>query len=140
MNREHKAKVLLLDDEKFLLNIYKVSFEKHGYEVSIFHDVDGALSALRSGFSPDVILFDITMPDSRSGYEFLESIHREKLARHSLKLALTNEGQDGPQRRLQELGADGHLLKAKYLPAELVAKINELLKHKKGILGNTKHF
>jgi len=127
---EHPIQVLMLDDEKFLLDIYKISFEKHGYEVAAFHDVDAALSALRKGYAPDVILFDITMPDSRSGYEFIETLHAEKLAKHALKLALTNEGQDGPQTRLSELGANGHLLKAKYLPTELVAKVGEMLHHR----------
>lgn len=127
MNTDRKVKVLMLDDEKFLLNIYKISFEKYGYEVVICHDTDDALHALRRGYNPDVILFDITMPDSRSGYEFIETIHDEKLARRALKIALTNEGQDAAKDRMAELGTDEHLLKAKFIPSELVTKVSELL-------------
>ena len=126
-----KAKtILLLDDEKMLLELYRNSFEKHGYEVGTCTDVDDALSALRGGFDPDVILFDITMPDSKSGYEFIETVKREGLAKNALRVALTNEGQEAEQTRMKELGAHAHLLKAKYIPSEVVAKVEEMLQLK----------
>jgi CheY-like chemotaxis protein len=128
---EEKKKVLMLDDEKFLLEMYRLSFEKHGYEVSTFYNVDDALQALRGGYKPDVILFDITMPDSRSGYEFIEAVNTERLGRHSLKVALTNEGQEGPMARMSELGTDAHLLKAKYIPSELAAAVEDLVREKR---------
>ena len=121
----------MLDDEKFLLDIYKISFEKSGYEVSTYYDVDTALGALRKGYDPDVILFDITMPDSRSGYEFIETVQKEQLSKRSLKVALTNEGQKGEKTRIAELGADAHLLKSNFIPSELVTTVTEMLKTKK---------
>ena len=121
----------MLDDEKFLLDIYKISFEKSGYEVSTYYDVDTALGALRKGYDPDVILFDITMPDSRSGYEFIETVQKEQLSKRSLKVALTNEGQKGEKTRIAELGADAHLLKSNFIPSELVTTVTEMLETKK---------
>ena len=121
----------MLDDEKFLLDMYKMSFEKHGYEVSTLYDVDDALKALRSGYDPDVILFDITMPSGKSGYEFIETIKKEGLNSHSLKIALTNQGLDGAKERLAELGADAHLLKTKFIPSEIVTTVTEMLNAKK---------
>ena len=121
----------MLDDEKFLLDIYKISFEKKGYEVSTYYDVDNALSALRGGYDPDVILFDITMPDSRSGYEFIEAVQKERLSRHSLKIALTNEGQEGEKARIAELGADAHLIKSNFIPSEIVTTVTEMLNTKR---------
>jgi len=131
MPSDRKTKVLLLDDEKFLVEIYKIKFEKSGYEVSTYYDVDNALQALRKGYEPDVILFDVTMPDSRSGYEFIETVQKEKLAKHCLKVALTNEGQDGEIARLVELGADAHLLKTNFIPSEIVTTVTEMLKTRK---------
>ncbi len=132
MDTEHKTKVLMLDDEKFLLEIYKVTFEKNGYEIATYYDADTALGVLRGGYDPDVILFDVTMPDSKSGYEFIETVKSEGLSKRSLKFVLTNEGQDAEIKRLLELGADGHFLKAKYIPSELVAAITEMLKKRQG--------
>src|ERR1043166_1770905 len=102
MTPEPKAKVMMLDDEKFLLDIYKLSFEKQGYEVVAFHDADDALNAMRKGLKPDVRLFDIAMPNSKSGFEFIESVTKEHLAKHALKISLTNAGQDGQKHRLTE--------------------------------------
>lgn len=131
MPSEHKVKIMMLDDEKFLLELYKASFEKHGYEVSTYYNAEDALRALREGVQPEVILFDITMPDSRSGYEFIEVVQREKLAPAALKLSLTNEGQDAEIQRIAELGADGHLLKAQHIPSEIAAKVTEMLTARK---------
>ncbi len=131
MPDDRKTKVLLLDDEKLLLDIYKIKFEKSGYEVSMYCDADDALRALQSGYKPDVILFDITMPDGRSGYEFIETVKKEKLAKHCLKIALTNEGQEGEKARTAELGTDAHLLKCNFTPSELVAAVTEMLNARK---------
>ena len=130
MDPEHKTKVMMLDDERFLLEVYKSKFEKEGFEVSTYMRVDDALKALREGVTPDIILFDITIPDSGSGYEFIEAVHTEKLAPKALKIALTNEGREGARERMAEFGTDEHLLKVEYLPAELVTKVSELFKAK----------
>jgi len=131
MDPAQKTKVLILDDEKFLLYMYKIVFEKNGYDVTTYDSADSALSVLRAGYDPDVILFDITMPEGRSGYEFIEIIGREGLAKRSMKIALTNEGQDGEKSRLAELGADGHLLKAAYIPSQLATIVTEMLAKKR---------
>ena len=131
MSDEPKTKILLLDDEKFLLFMYKMKFEKAGYEVAAYDDADSALSALREGYDPDVILFDITMPNSRSGYEFIETVRKERLARHSLKIALTNEGQDAEKSRLAELGTNAHLLKSNYIPSEIVTTVTSMVQERR---------
>lgn len=126
-----KTKALILDDEKFLLDMYKVVFERSGYDVSTYSSADDALGALRAGYDPDVIIFDITMPQGRSGYEFLELLGQEGLAKGSMKIALTNEGQDGEKQRLAELGADAHLVKAMYIPSQLASIVTGLLEQKR---------
>ena len=122
-----KPKVLMLDDEGFLLTLYKAKFEGSGFEVAAYFGPHEALQALRAGYQPDVVLFDITMPEEISGYQFLEIVQVERLCPKALKIALTNEGQDGEMARTKELGADAHLMKAKFTPAELVAKVSEML-------------
>lgn len=124
-----KLKILLVDDEKFLLEIYSIKFLKSEFDVFACTSVDEALRALHSGYEPDVILFDITMPDA-SGYEFLEGLKHIHLPKHCLKIALTNEGEDAEIDRMKELGADAHLLKARYTASELVSEVRTLLTKK----------
>ncbi|RJR14071.1 response regulator [Candidatus Parcubacteria bacterium] len=131
MSPDQKTKILMIDDERFLLDIYKTYFEKEEYEVTTSYSADTALDFLRAGLVPDVILFDISIPESKSGYEFLEIVQHEHLATRALKIALTNEGQPGEIARTTELGANAHLIKAEFTPSELVATVTQLLlKHR----------
>lgn len=120
----------MLDDERFLLEIYKVAFEKRGYEVALYSSSWDALNALRAGYDPDVILFDVTMPESDSGFQFIETVNAERLAKRALKIALTNEGREAAHARLLELGADAHLIKAQFIPSEIVAEVNAMLERR----------
>jgi CheY-like chemotaxis protein len=133
MDPASKIKILILDDERFLLYMYQIVFEKNGYDVSTYTSADDALAMLRTGYDPDVILFDIVMPQGRSGYEFLEILGREGLAKRSMKIALTNAGQDGEIQRLGELGVDAHMVKAMYIPSQLASIVTELLEKKRSM-------
>ncbi len=124
---EHQKQVLLLDDEKLLIDVYKEKLEQSGYQVAEFSSGYDALAALRSGYDPDVILFDVTMPESISGYEFLDTVQVEKLNKRGIKVALTNEGQDAEIGRIMELGADAHWLKSELLPKEIVTGVTKMI-------------
>ena len=125
---EARPKILLIDDEEMLLTLYSVKFKHAGYDVFIAKSVAEADAALEKGYMPDVILFDINMP-YQSGFEFIEHVGMDRRFRHALKIAFTNEVQDAEIARTKELGADMHLVKAKYTPKELVTLVSaELVK------------
>jgi two-component system, OmpR family, phosphate regulon response regulator PhoB len=126
MSSDVKPKVLLVDDEKMLLELYSIKLVKNGFDVVVSSTAEKALTLLKEGYQPDVILFDITMPEM-SGYEFLENINRMKLPKKCLKIALTNESQDGEKMRTVALGVNAHLVKAEYTPGELAEQIKQLL-------------
>lgn len=124
---ETPRKVLMVDDEHFLLEMFKLALEKRGYAVMAFQDADAAVAALQKGYEPDLILFDISMPDSKSGFEFIEMVHAAKLAKHAYKIAFTNSNEHGVKERVLELGANEFLAKSKYIPSELAQKVSEIL-------------
>ncbi len=127
MSPDVKPKILLVDDEKMLLELYSIKFVKNGFDVVVCSSAEQALELLKQGYTPDAILFDITMPEM-SGYEFLEHINTMRLPKKCLKIALTNESQDGEKMRTVALGVHAHLVKAEYTPGELAEQIKELLK------------
>jgi len=132
MALETRTKVLLVDDEKMLLELYRKKFELNNCDVYTCVDAESALAVLRYGYKPDIILFDITM-EGMGGYAFIEAVNKEKLgAAGCLYIALTNEGQEGEIQRVKELGAYEHILKAQYTPAEMVAHVLQKLKEKDG--------
>lgn len=126
-----KAKVLMVDDDKFLADMYAMKFTQQGYEVQSYLAACDALAALRGGYEPDVVLFDLIMPEC-DGFSFLDSIHNEKLAPGAVKIALTNQSSDAEAARAKDLGADAFLIKATLLPSEVVNRVGEELeKHRK---------
>lgn len=128
MTDDAKPKVFLLDDEAMLAQMYKQAFERGGYEVAMYFDAWEALRVLRTGdYVPDAILFDITMPGDKSGFEFIELVHEEKLAKRALKIALTSEGRAAVKERLQEIGISAFLHKPEFIPSEIVKIVTDLL-------------
>jgi len=116
-------KVYLVDDDRFLLDLYAVKFRDAGHEVSVFGNGEDLLSALRKSGSnsPDVILLDLIMPGI-GGFEALETIRKENLAKGTKIIILSNQGQDSDIERAKKLSADGYIIKASAIPSEVLAE------------------
>ncbi len=121
-----KSKVLLLDDDKFLLDMYAMKFSQQGFEVHACLSVKNALDLLRGGYAPDAVLFDIIMPE-HDGFTFLQTLHDEKLVPNALRIALTNQNDEVEKNHAQDLGADLFLIKATLIPSEVVNMVKEQL-------------
>ena len=121
--------ILLVDDDKFLLDMYSMKFTQAGYKVQACLSVKSALDALRSGFAADAVAFDLIMPDM-DGFALLQAIRDEKLAQGAKLIALTNQSDDAEKNRAQELGADHYIIKASMIPSEVVAAVGEQITKK----------
>src|SRR3989344_1448220 len=132
MAEENKPqrKVLLLDDDQFLLNMYALKFQKSGYDVDSATSGSNALEKLRAGGIYDAIIFDVVMP-AMDGFEFAETIKKEKLSPRSILVALTNQGQAEDIERGKKIGVDGYIVKASAIPSEVVAEVSIILEKKK---------
>jgi len=132
MTEENKPqrKVLLLDDDQFLLNMYALKFQKSGYDVDSATSGSNALEKLRAGGIYDAIIFDVVMP-AMDGFEFAETIKKEKLSPKSILVALTNQGQAEDIERGKKIGVDGYIVKASAIPSEVVAEVSIILEKKK---------
>ncbi len=126
MTTEKGTTVLLVDDDKFLLDMYSLKFTQEGFTVIPCFSVAEALDALRGGAKPDAILFDITMP-GQDGFEFLKVMGEEKLAGSSRLIALTNQSNDADRKHAQDLGAQKYVVKASMIPSEVVTMVREEL-------------
>lgn len=111
--------ILLVDDDKFLVDMYAMKFSKAGYTVHASLSVDDALQTLRGGFPADVVLFDIIMP-GKDGFALLEALRGEHLAQEALRIALTNENQQADHEHAEMLGATGFIVKSSMIPSEVV--------------------
>jgi CheY-like chemotaxis protein len=125
-----KQSVLLLDDDKFLLDMYSMKFSQQGYSVHASLSAHDALETLTSGFPADAILFDLVMPE-HDGFSFLQDLRSRKLAPGAVLIALTNQSQDADMKKAKELGADNFIVKASMIPSEVVNIVNHEIAKKR---------
>ncbi len=123
-------KILIVDDDSFLLDMYSLKFVKSNFNVSTALGAEQALDKLRQGFAPSVILLDIMMP-LMDGFELLEKIREENLATESIIIFLSNRGQPSDVTRAEALGASGYIIKASSIPSEVVEKVVSIINSKK---------
>ncbi len=129
MTEPTKHMVLLVDDDAFLLQMYGMKFKSEGFDVHTSNSALDAVSILRNGLSPDVIAFDITMPE-HDGFFLLETIRTEGLAQNAKKFALTNQQSEEEKNKALELGAEAYIIKATMIPSEVVALVRTALQAK----------
>jgi len=111
--------VLLVDDDKFLLEMYKKKFESCGTSVEVALGGEEALQKLRGGLKPELVLLDIIMPGI-DGLEVLETIRKEGLCPMSCLIMLTNESDKEKIERAKKSGIKGYIVKATSIPSEVV--------------------
>jgi len=125
-----KTKVLIVDDDKFLLNMYSIKFSKNNYEVNGASSGDDALTKIKEGCNPDIILLDIIMP-GMDGFGVLERIRKENLVPNSLIIMLTNQGQLSDIEKAKEFGVNGYIIKATSIPSEVVEEVTRIYNSQK---------
>ncbi len=119
-------KILIVDDDSFLLDMYAVKFKEAGYVVDTAKSVEEALRKLREGEIYDVVLLDMIMPNL-TGTDLLHAIRVEQLSANPVCIVLSNQGEKLDIETATELGADGYLIKANMIPSEVVALVKEFL-------------
>lgn len=116
-------RIFLVDDDRFLVDLYAVKFRAAGHEVNVFSSGEELLAALKKVDTkpPDVILLDLIMPGI-GGFGALEAIRKENLAQGSKIVILSNQGQDSDIEKAKKLLADGYIIKASAIPSEVFAE------------------
>ena len=122
-------KILIVEDDNFLLQMYITKLELEGFRVS--SAVDG-IKGLRSAKKdkPDLVLLDLQLP-AMSGFEVLENLKSSNDTKQIPVLVLTNFSQKEDIDRCLNLGASDYLIKAHFVPSEVIAKIKNILEEVK---------
>ncbi len=126
MEDNKKIKILIVDDDQFLLDMYVLKFTEKNFEVESVFGSMNALNKLQDVHDFDVILTDIVMP-SMDGFELLEKIKKGKLAEGAKVIVLSNLGQPSDIEKGNKLGADGYIVKANSTPSEVVARVVKII-------------
>jgi len=121
-----KRKILIVDDDNFLLDMYALKFSQNNFEVYTAGNGVQAIEKLKGGLSPDVVLLDIIMPEM-DGFEMLTQINNEKLSPNSTKIVLSNKSEQADIDRGNSLGVAGYIVKASSTPVEVINQVVNIL-------------
>ncbi len=118
-------KILLIEDEAFIADIYAHELTKAGFSVRVARDGTSGLQILES--EPfDMLLLDIMLPGMH-GLEILRQWRTKSPNSTMPVILLTNLGQDEVIKEAFALGARGYLIKASYTPKQVVSEVTNVL-------------
>jgi len=127
MAEENPKKVMLIDDDTLLLDMYGMKFENNGFEVERCQTAEICMSKLEEGYKPDVLMFDMVMP-VMPGEVLIKKIKDKKYAPDAKLFVLSNQGQESDiDEEIKRLGVDGYIVKASHTPSKVVEKVKKIL-------------
>ena len=117
-------KILLVEDDVFVRDIYTRELVKADYDVTVADDGQEGIDRTKNE-EYDLILLDMMMP-KKTGIDVLKEIRAEENKNKETPVyLLTNLGQGSIIKQAIELGAQGYLLKARVLPSQVLTAVNE---------------
>lgn len=118
-------RILIVEDEKILSDMYKFKLTKEGFEVVSAIEVDEAI-ALAKKQLPDLVVLDILLP-KESGINYLIKTRVMDDLKEVPVLVLSNFDDNQTRAEATKYGAKDYLIKSNHDPKEIVARIKELL-------------
>lgn len=119
------SKVLLVDDDANLIELYSTVFRKNNLNFVIAKNGNQALDKAKSE-KPNLILLDIMLPDV-NGFDVLKQLRANPETKGITIWMLTVLAEQSNKTKAQELGADDYIVKSSYTPQQIVAKVREFL-------------
>jgi DNA-binding response OmpR family regulator len=121
-------KILIIEDERVLAEMYKDKFEMAGFEVFLAFDCKEGIKLAKEK-NPDLILLDILLPiPTEDGISFLKNWKSDPKISKIPIIAFSNYDDPKVKNEAIELGVKEYLLKTNFTPQQIVEKVKEYLK------------
>ncbi|MBI2462798.1 MAG: response regulator [Candidatus Spechtbacteria bacterium] len=117
--------IVIIDDNKNFLEMYKMQGEHDGFAVFESDEGDKGIELIKAK-QPDIILLDLVMAP-KDGYEVLKEIKTNELTAHIPVIVVTNIDNEKDKQAAHTLGAVAYCLKSDYTPKTLFEKVDEVL-------------
>ncbi len=118
-------KILLVEDEKILSEMYQTKLEREKFEVVNVEDGGEVLEKVKKE-KPDLILLDVILPKT-NGFDILAELKANSKLKNIPVIMLTNLGQEEDIKKGKELGAKDYIVKANSTPAQVVEKVKKII-------------
>ncbi len=126
----NQAKILIIEDDKFLLKLYGDKLKREGFQVLVSVTGEEGVNKI-STEKPDLVILDLILP-GKNGFEILYEIKNNPKTRKIPVIILSNLGQESDIQKGKELGAADYIVKTDFLINDLAGVVKEhLLKTKK---------
>ncbi len=120
-----QKKILLVEDDDGLANVYKMRLETEGFAVKRVPNGEDALASAIE-YKPDLIVLDVMMPKV-SGFDVLDILRNTPETANLKVVMLTALSQDSDKDKAEKLGADDYLVKSQVVIADVVERIKHHL-------------
>jgi len=118
-------KILIIEDEKILSEMYQFKLEKEGYKTMSAMYVDEAID-LANKNNPDLVILDILLP-KESGINYLVKSKNFDNIKNIPVLVISNFDDNETKKKCFDLGIRDYLIKSNYDPKEVVSRIKKIL-------------
>lgn len=119
-------KLLLVDDDAFLRDMYAIKFSDSGYDVQIAETAQQALTVIEQSPDLDVVLLDMVMP-GMGGVELIKEIKELFPKLQAVCIVLSNQGEDSDITAATNAGAAGYIVKAESIPSDVVKQVAKII-------------
>ena len=114
-------KILLVEDDDALANVYLMRLQAEGFEVKRVANGEDALAAAKE-HKPDLVLLDVMMPKV-SGFDVLDILRNTPETANLKIIMLTALSQESDKQRAQGLGVDDYLVKSQVVITDVIDRI-----------------
>ena len=121
-----KSSILLVEDDKMIVQMYQLRLEEEGFEVFSTDKGTEALAWAKE-HQPDLVLLDIILPEV-DGFTILQQLKSDQSTKKIPVLLLTNLAQETDRQRGIELGAEEYFVKSQHTPADIMETVRTLIK------------
>lgn len=118
--------ILIVEDDSFIAELYERELNSEQLTTKIAKDGQEALDWLSKGETPRLVVLDIMLPKA-SGIEVLKFMKSKEELKNIPIIVLSNLGQEEIVNEAMNLGANSYLIKANFVPQEVVKEIKNLL-------------
>ncbi len=128
-NEDKKIKILIAEDDKFLVKVLRNKFIRKGFDVIISGNGNETIDKIKFA-KPDLVLLDLIMP-YKNGFDVLEEVKMDKKCKDIPVIILSNLGQKSDIERGKKLGVVDYLIKSNLSINDVISKVNEVLVSRK---------
>ncbi|MCD6177703.1 response regulator [bacterium] len=118
-------KILIIEDEKILLEMYRDKLQRAGFKVLTAQDTNEGLTVAKKE-KPDLIMLDILLP-RENGISFLEKQKNISEISSIPVIAFSNFDDPDTKKEAYRLGVKDYIIKSNYTPEEILEKIKKYL-------------